>query len=198
MKPMKNINIKTIIFILIFTLIIPVISACAETEETPALTGNISDTQTPNEQQYLSETPVKIDSFPDNDDIYIGYTVNSKRAGRIKGGAIRKLSDEEKQVEAIPNFGYKFVRWSDGNTSRTRSDSLKNIKDSVLTAIFDYDVLDMPIITIDTKPVMMLSQNRLYRCEIRDLRIRRIRHAAAGYRNPRPRQQYLSYENHIR
>jgi hypothetical protein len=152
MKPMKNIKIKKIIFILIFTLIIPVISACAETEETPALTGNISDTQTPNEKQYLSETPVKIDSFPDNDDIYIGYTVNSKRAGRIKGGAIRKLSDEEKQVEAIPNFGYKFVRWSDGNTSRTRSDSLKNIKeDSVITAIFDYDVLDMPIITIDTE-----------------------------------------------
>ena len=151
-KLIKNINIRTTLFLLILAVILPVISACGKTEEVPAITGNISETQPPNEKQYLPETPVKIDSFPDNDDIYIGYTVNSKRAGRISGGAIRKISEEEKPVEAIPNFGYKFVRWSDGKTSRTRSDSLMNIKeDSVITAIFDYDVLDMPIITIDTE-----------------------------------------------
>ncbi|NLZ37955.1 MAG: hypothetical protein GX897_10895 [Clostridiales bacterium] len=149
---MKNIKIKTIVFLLTIILALPVIFACAETEDVPALTGNISETQTPNEKQYLQETPVKIDNFPDNDDIYIGYTVNSKRAGKVSGGAIRKLSDEEKIVEAVPNFGYKFVRWSDGNTNRTRSDSLKNIsEDTVITAIFDYDVLDMPIIAIDTE-----------------------------------------------
>ncbi len=149
---MKNIKIKTIVVLLTIILALPVIFSCAETEDVPALTGNIFETQTPNEKQYLPETPVKIDNFPENDDIYIGYTVNSKRAGKVSGGAIRKLSDEEKIVEAVPNFGYKFVRWSDGNTNRTRSDSLKNIsEDTVITAIFDYDVLDMPIIAIDTE-----------------------------------------------
>ena len=45
----------------------------------------------------------------------------------MKNGALRKLNGQAETVEAVPNFGYRFVRWSDGLTDPVRADSIDKI-----------------------------------------------------------------------
>ncbi|MBQ3638299.1 MAG: CotH kinase family protein, partial [Clostridia bacterium] len=90
--------------------------------------------------------------FPNDGKIYVEYAVNYAKAGTVKNGGRREASAGGKKAEAVPNFGYRFVGWSDGLTDPVRPDSDAEIAESTrLTAIFDYDALDMPIITIDTE-----------------------------------------------
>lgn len=93
-------------------------------------------------QQYLPETPV--------DEAQTGkivYSVNDKDAGEISGTVVQDAGGSTTEVEAIPDLGYKFVKWSDGITEPKRSG---DSAEGVYTAIFDYEVLDMPIVVIDT------------------------------------------------
>ena len=53
--------------------------------------------------------------------------------GRVTGGGEYEI-DEEITIEAIPNEGYYFVRWDDGNTDNPRV--LTVSYDIALTAIF--------------------------------------------------------------
>ena len=68
------------------------------------------------------------------------YTVtvqpNYTSMGRVTGGGEYEI-DEEITLEAIPNEGYHFVKWSDENTDNPRT--LKVIADITLTAIFEKD-----------------------------------------------------------
>ncbi len=90
--------------------------------------------------------------FPNDGKVYVEYAVNYQKAGTVKNGGRREASAGGKKAEAVPNFGYRFVGWSDGLTDPVRPDSDTKIAESTrLTAIFDYDALDMPIITIDTE-----------------------------------------------
>lgn len=94
------------------------------------------------DQQYLPETPVDGGQTGK-----IVYSVNDEDAGEIAGVKVQNADGSTTVVEAIPELGYKFVKWSDGETDAKRSgDSVEG----VYTAIFDYDVLDMPIIVINT------------------------------------------------
>ena len=103
--------------------------------------------------QYLPTDPVDAKAFRDDGKIYVDYAVNYSSGGTIKNGVEQiELGVGEYSVEAVPNLGYKFVMWSDGVTSAARTDSADTISEStVLTAIFDYDILEMPIIAIDTE-----------------------------------------------
>ena len=75
------------------------------------------------------------------------YTVNSDDAGFIDGVASQPAGKESRAVEAIPKLGYKFVKWSDGVTDKLRKG---DTAEGVYTAVFDYAVLDMPVIVINT------------------------------------------------
>lgn len=64
--------------------------------------------------------------------------------GTISGQAVQtlKTGEETAVVTAVPNAGYKFLRWSDDNTSITRTDVVAN-EDLTFTAYFEkrkYDV----------------------------------------------------------
>ena len=128
-------------------------------EEDSAETDTSPQTETPavwedGRVQYLPTEPDgKVKAFKDDGKLYVDYAVNSKSAGTIKNGVEQiELSVGEYSVEAVPNLGYKFVMWSDGVTEAARTDSADTISEStVLTAIFDYDILEMPIIAIDTE-----------------------------------------------
>lgn len=75
------------------------------------------------------------------------YSVNDRSAGYIEGDTVQQADKATTQVTAVANLGYKFVKWSDGVTTEKRSG---DSKEGVYTAIFDYDVLAMPIVVINT------------------------------------------------
>ena len=52
-------------------------------------------------------------------------TYTAGDGGRIKGTARQNVADGQSsiEVEAVPNEGYKFVKWSDGNTNAKRTES---------------------------------------------------------------------------
>ena len=58
--------------------------------------------------------------------------------GTIQGEAVQKLKPDEESstVTAVPNEGYKFVKWSDNNTEAARTDKIKD-SDLAFTAIFE-------------------------------------------------------------
>ena len=94
------------------------------------------------ERQYLSETPVGEAKAGQ-----IVYTVNNEAAGKIEGVDVQPAGIASGKVAAVPKLGYKFVRWSDGITDAERSG---DTEEGVITAIFDYDVLDMPVVVVNT------------------------------------------------
>ena len=103
-------------------------------------------------RQYLPTEGINAITVPTDGKVYVGYTVNYKSAGKINGGETRAVDANGKKVEAVPNLGYKFVRWSDGQTDPVRTDTTANItENTAITAIFDYDILDMPIIALSTE-----------------------------------------------
>ena len=158
---MKKRNlIKQLSLILCSAVMIPVLLSCAEqVTEFPVPSPDAVDTAQQADAEasspaskYLSSDGIIEEQFPDDGKKYVYYTVNNKAAGKVRGAGIRELTSSPSRVEAIPNLGYKFVGWSDGKTEETRMDYLEdNDGNLVVTAIFDYDKLEMPIITIDTE-----------------------------------------------
>jgi spore coat protein CotH len=109
-----------------------------------------TEPEVPQVTQYLPEEPEEV-SIPD-DGIYILYAVNSSDAGSIKGEKLQEVSGgkKTKKVTAEPELGYKFVKWSDGVTDKSRSFDTAETS-TVITAIFDYDILELPVVLINTE-----------------------------------------------
>jgi hypothetical protein len=104
------------------------------------------------DKQYLS-TEAESEYDMNGDNIYIYYTVNSSAAGYIDGETKQQITDingRTSMIKAVPNLGYKFVCWSDGNTNVSRVRDTADAS-TVFIAIFDYDVLEMPLISITTE-----------------------------------------------
>lgn len=111
--------------------------------EPPELT--LSGTELPNvfaDEQHLPTDPV--DEAREGKII---YSVNSTSAGYIVGANIQNVGGQSFVVKAEANIGYRFVGWSDGKTEPERSG---DTEEGVYTAIFDYDILDLPIVVIET------------------------------------------------
>ena len=83
--------------------------------------------------------------------VYIRYAVNSSAAGRISGETLQDVQGRETtEVAAIAKLGYRFVCWSDGNENPVRKGDTAD-ENRVITAVFDYDQLEMPILSIITE-----------------------------------------------
>lgn len=95
------------------------------------------------DKRYLSETAV--DRAQKGK---VVYSVNDANAGYVRGTTVQDAGGETRSVKAIANVGYKFVKWSDGVTEPKRAG---DSAEGVYTAIFDYDVLDMPIVVMHTR-----------------------------------------------
>ena len=102
------------------------------------------------DRQWLPESPEKVPEVGEG--VYALYAVNSSNAGYISGKSKQLLGEGvvSEEVTALARLGYCFVRWSDGVTEPTRSgDSFSET--TVVTAIFDYDYYDMPIVLLTTE-----------------------------------------------
>lgn len=96
--------------------------------------------------------------------VTVQYQVNDSKAGSISGYTgqiIRYGETKTTAVTAKPALGYRFVSWSDGVKTATRSgDSFRN--DTTLTANFAYDALDLPIISITTETGRDVTSKEVY------------------------------------
>lgn len=111
----------------------------------------IPDDEKEEHEWQLSDQPEKIPEIKD-DGIYAVFTVNSSVAGRINGTKTQKLGDgvTTTKVTAKPALGYRFVRWSDGVTEQERAGESFS-ETTVITAVFDYDCYDLPIVLLTTE-----------------------------------------------
>jgi hypothetical protein len=107
-----------------------------------------------NEKQYLSADPENTydEYLSKNNSIYIIYTVNSSSSGYIEGESIQDITDGSTTsvVTAKADLGYKFICWSDGLTGASRSGDSSDSTE-IITAVFNYDMLEMPVICITTE-----------------------------------------------
>lgn len=89
----------------------------------------------------------------------VTYQVSMKEAGSIAGELNQVIKDKNgtTQVYARANRGFKFVKWSDGVTSPFRRGDIYN-EDVIIKAIFKYEKYDIPVITIDTNNVPVVSK----------------------------------------
>ena len=80
----------------------------------------------------------------------IEFTCDSNM-GEISGRLKQKIYEGRScaQVNAIPKVGYRFVGWSTGE--KTKELKITPNEDMVVTAIFEMDMADLPVITIKTE-----------------------------------------------
>jgi Spore coat assembly protein len=146
---MKNI-FKTLILTLILLAVTTSLSCASNSGSDNESNSETSAETVAKVTQYLPETPENA-TLP-NDGVYIIYAVNSSDAGKISGEAKQDAAEGKKtsKVTATANLGYKFVKWSDGSTDASRSDDTASASE-VITAIFDYDILELPVVLINTE-----------------------------------------------
>ena len=83
--------------------------------------------------------------------VYIRYLVNLPEAGSISGETLQDVQGQATtEVTAVANLGYRFVGWSDGREDSVREGDTAD-ENQVITAIFEYDQLEMPILSIVTE-----------------------------------------------
>lgn len=72
--------------------------------------------------------------------------------GRIVGKAFQPLRAgvPSSYVRATPHIGYKFTGWSDGVKTPVRYGDIL-YEDITVTALFDYDLLGLPVLAVDTE-----------------------------------------------
>jgi len=91
------------------------------------------------------------------------YVVNNRFAGRINGETEQILTGAElsSRVTAVEKDGYIFKGWSDGSTDFKReNDTITS--DTTITAIFDYNVKNCPVIDIVTDDGRNIEDKREY------------------------------------
>lgn len=130
-----------------------------EASSTPdATTAPISvSTDAPVTQPPVTEPPVttEVDDTPApprGTDVKIKYVVNDASMGSIIGKTEQTVKyglTTSSTVSVASKLGYRFAGWSDGSKQGTRSGECPK-KDTVYTAIFEYDTMELPILSLRT------------------------------------------------
>ncbi|MBQ7603385.1 MAG: CotH kinase family protein [Clostridia bacterium] len=83
--------------------------------------------------------------------------------GYISGEAVQSPGAGEgyTPVTAVPATGYRFAGWSDGVKDAVRTETPGNAPESV-TALFEYDYLDMPVISVATETGRDVTSKEVY------------------------------------
>lgn len=87
---------------------------------------------------------------PDAAEIYIVSAVSADENAGVAGGAVQLVrAGQSVTVTASANLGYRFVCWSDGSTEANHTFTPE--EDTVITANFAIDSLDLPYMVINTE-----------------------------------------------
>jgi hypothetical protein len=97
--------------------------------------------------------------------VTVSYITEDKNAGIINGPANHQSVQQNVKgstaVKASPKLGYKFVGWSDGVTTDVRSND-SPVSDTTYTAQFDFDALELPVISITTENGAAIKSKETY------------------------------------
>lgn len=128
-----------------------------------------SDKQTSTEKPVSSSEPVT-EKTPETPTPAVGtsitvvYNVNNSLAGSLSGSTtqtIRYGQTKTSAVTATAKLGYKFTGWSDGVKSATRS-AESFTSNQTLTANFEIDGLELPVIYLTTKNGAKITSKETY------------------------------------
>ncbi|MCL2774983.1 MAG: CotH kinase family protein [Oscillospiraceae bacterium] len=117
-------------------------------------TANASATEAESQSETIPEPP-------NGTAIAISYISSDYTCGTITGTLNQTIEygiSTTTAVTAVPNLGYKFTGWSDGNTNITRSGDSSR-EDTTVSAIFDYDCYKMPVVIINTGGVDITTKD---------------------------------------
>ena len=101
---------------------------------------------------YLPATAEQAPVYPASG-VHIAYTVNASAAGSLVGGeTMQEVTGGGKtdMVRAVPNLGYRFVAWSDGQTNPVRRGDTAT-QNTEITALFDYQLSELPAVVLTTQ-----------------------------------------------
>lgn len=91
------------------------------------------------------------------------YTItvnsNNSEAGIVTGGASGKYKGDSLTISATPKSGYRFVQWSDGNTSASRSISVSG--NTTYTAMFEPILISSLDISSTSLSMKLSNTNKL-------------------------------------
>ena len=104
-------------------------------------------------------------------DKIISYKVtalpNNSYYGHIEGNTNQILleNEESEEITAIPNLGYKFVSWSNGEKDETIR--ITPTEDTILVAIFEIDAYELPVMEIYTQDnAPIISKDEYVNCNV--------------------------------
>ena len=131
--PTARVTFGIAILLCVALLTLVAFAGCKKNQD-PAASTSVT-TAVPDKSQPSLKEDYKEPSFPDTG-MYVNYSANSSIAGSIQNGGTHRVDvNSVGTVKAIPNLGYRFVKWSDGSKSDTRTDTLN--ESTELTAIFE-------------------------------------------------------------
>ena len=110
-----------------------------------------SDSVTTNPRTITVSNDISLTAIFEQDNFTITVNINDAQMGSVTGRG-SYLRNSEVTLQAIPNNGYRFVRWSDGVTTNPRTITVTD--DISLTAIFE---LDNVVVTVDINDALMGS-----------------------------------------
>ncbi len=86
----------------------------------------------------------------------------SESAGSIEGETVQEISlgESTKTVKACPALGYKFVCWSNGETSAELA--FEPTENMTVSAIFEVDALSLPVVSIRTEQGAPIATKKDY------------------------------------
>ena len=142
-------KLRIISLLLTILLLLPTFAACKnQTGDNLITTQQGEKVTTP-----YDEPDTEVSDSPDGSTKVI-YEVSVPNSGDFMGEMEQTLVNGQgtEEITVNPWVGYEFVRWSDGNTSLTRSgDKGEEGKTTILYAIMKPVYLDMPVIHLTTE-----------------------------------------------
>lgn len=142
-------KLRFLSLLLVVTLLCPVLLACSSSEPS-------EDNATQQTSQIVTDSPynepdTEVTDSPDGKTRVI-YALSIANSGEIQGETEQVVGSGTSSVTVTPWVGYEFQRWSDGNTSPTRSgDRGEAGKTTTIYAILQPVYLEMPVMHITTE-----------------------------------------------
>ncbi|MBQ8382571.1 MAG: CotH kinase family protein [Clostridia bacterium] len=149
-------KLRFLSLLLTAVLLCPTLLACSSGADADSTTDAGSDTTSDRTTQIVSNSPydepdTEITDSADGKTRVV-YALSIENSGEIAGETQQTVRDGTTEVTATAWVGYEFVRWSDGNTSPTRSgDTGEAGKTTTLYAIMQPVYLEMPVLHITTE-----------------------------------------------
>lgn len=129
---------------------VTLLSACQRQSTPDALSSTADSTIAPSSTTVTQNIAEGFDPSIQST-VHVAYLATD--GGSISGALSQTLTADRpvcSQVEAVADLGYRFACWSDGSTSPVRRDD-SFADDTVLTAYFEQDILNLPAVSITTE-----------------------------------------------